>query len=123
MVTTGDDMAAIHHQGWSTVESMVSDSLRLCVGDCVAQLDGGAAPAQFARISGSGMRSENVSGTNGTYLSGTFYIKNYFRHSGAGRTKARSALNAHRAARRVSEANNPGKAAIIGTTGSRPAPG
>ena len=26
------------------------------------------------------MRSENVSGTNGTYLSGIFYIKNYFRH-------------------------------------------
>jgi len=30
------------------------------------------------------------------------------RHSGEGRTKARSALNAQRAARRVSEANNPG---------------
>ena len=42
MVTTGDDMAAIHHQDWSTVESMMSDSLRLCVGDYVAQLDGGA---------------------------------------------------------------------------------
>jgi hypothetical protein len=34
------------------------------------------------------------------------------RHSGAGRTKARSALNAQRAARRVSEANNPGNEAI-----------
>jgi hypothetical protein len=30
-----------------------------------------------------------------------------FRHSGESRTKARSALNAQRAARRVSEANNP----------------
>jgi len=29
-------------------------------------------------------------------------------HSGAGRTKARSALNTCRAAHRVSEANNPG---------------
>ena len=36
-------------------------------------------------------------------LSGIVYTKNYFRHSGAGR--------------------NPGKAAIIGATGSRPAPG
>ena len=45
------------------------------------------------------------------------------RHSGAGRTKARSALNAHRAARRVSEANNPGNEATVGAAGSRPAPG
>jgi len=45
------------------------------------------------------------------------------RHSGAGRTKARSALNAHRAARRVSEANNPGNEATDGAAGSRPAPG
>ena len=42
------------------------------------------------------------------------YKKTYFRHSGAGRTKARSALNVHRAARRVSEANNPGNEAIDG---------
>jgi hypothetical protein len=40
--------------------------------------------------------------------------KNYFRHSGADRTKARCALNAQRAARRVSEANNPGNEAIDG---------
>ena len=36
------------------------------------------------------------------------------RHSGAGRTKVRSALNAHRAARRVNEANNPEDEAIDG---------
>jgi len=45
------------------------------------------------------------------------------RHTGAGRTKARSALNAQRAARRVSEANHPGNEATDGATGSRPAPG
>jgi len=36
------------------------------------------------------------------------------RHSGAGRTKARSALNAQRSGRRVSEANNPGNEAKDG---------
>ena len=36
---------------------------------------------------------------------------------------ASCALNAHRAARRVSEANNPGKTTLPGTSGSRPAPG
>jgi hypothetical protein len=36
---------------------------------------------------------------------------------------ASCALHAHRAARRVSEANNPGKTTLPGTSGSRPAPG
>jgi hypothetical protein len=40
---------------------------------------------------------------NGTKLSGIIAWKHYFRHSGAGR--------------------NPGKRAIDGATGSRPAPG
>ena len=45
------------------------------------------------------------------------------RHSGEGRTKALSALNAQRAARRVSEANNPRVKPWIVRTGSRPSPG
>ena len=40
------------------------------------------------------------------------YEKTYFRHPGAGPTKTRNALNAQKAARRVSEANNPGNEAI-----------
>jgi len=60
--------------------------------------------------------AETISGMNGTKLS------KKHRHPGEGRTKAHGALNARRAARRVSEANHPAAPSMASSPGFRPSP-